>query len=461
MCDQDSVPACSNSITFEYISTQRGGQLLLYEGRRYHLKKTYKNSHKIWVCCNKKYCKGSVTLSDKQIKVKETVHVPNCLQSLSRNIVAKHVDQLKKDVTTNYDPIPRQYFSMVSRLHGQCANSQDMPKYTALKSTLYRRMKKSLGVRNIQFETPDKVKVPPVFNDFLVADYEYFNNRILIFGSEYARTKVYDVDHFYLDGTFKSCSKPFTQIYGVHGKITDAGGSTKIIPLFYALLTNKDKKSYEVLFMLLKSQFKSWKPQKFTLDFEASAIEAIRVSFPKAEIKGCFYHFNRCLWRKAKEISLKTSVERRHVALCGGLALIPPQHLNEGWNYILKWSPCTESILKFNEYFKKQWLDNTLLSNMWNCEGEEYRTTNHLEGWHAKINRFLGQKNPTLPRLLLFLKNDASYHSMFEGNKDFNATKKNRDRGENNEKIMKAIAALKESNIIVGHCLEIVSPFAY
>ncbi|KOB66407.1 Uncharacterized protein OBRU01_13150, partial [Operophtera brumata] len=160
------------------------------------------------------------------------------------------------------------------------------------------------------------------------------------------------------------------------------------------------------------------------------------------EIKGCFYHFNRCLWRKAKEIPLKTSVERRHEAISAGLALIPPDQLNEGWKYILQWSPCTETIIKFNEYFKKQWLDNKLLSNMWNCEGEE-------------------PKNPTLPRLLHFLKKDDQYYSIYESNKDFNITKKCRDRAENDEKIKRAVGALKDNNVTVGHCLEIVSPFAY
>ena len=45
-------------------------------------------------------------------------------------------------------------------------------------------------------------------------------------------------------------------------------------------------------------------PHEVTIDFEIATIEALKSSFPNANIKGCFFHFAQANWRKIENIGL-------------------------------------------------------------------------------------------------------------------------------------------------------------
>jgi hypothetical protein len=60
---------------------------------------------------------------------------------------------------------------------------------------------------------------------------------------------------------------------------------------------------YWRLFELINSkalEFGFFNPPKFNVDFESATIEAIKVKFSQAEIKGCLYHFLQCIWRRVQ-----------------------------------------------------------------------------------------------------------------------------------------------------------------
>ena len=40
------------------------------------------------------------------------------------------------------------------------------------------------------------------------------------------------------------------------------------------------------------------------VDFEKSLINAIKKNFPETIINGCFFHYIKLLWKKAKSLSL-------------------------------------------------------------------------------------------------------------------------------------------------------------
>lgn len=103
--------------------------------------------------------------------------------------------------------------------------------------------------------------------------------------------------HVLGDGTFSSSPIAFKQLYTLHGVDEP---TANIIPLIYCLLPDKKVETYAILFSLIKSQFRNWQPEKITVDFELAPIKAIRGVFPGIEIKGCFYHLNRCLFKKAR-----------------------------------------------------------------------------------------------------------------------------------------------------------------
>ena len=93
-----------------------------------------------------------------------------------------------------------------------------------------------------------------------------------------------------MDGTFAVCPSLFYQLYTMHGVIKDT-----TVPLVYCLLRSKTKEKYEEMFAALKNLNAMLDPHEVTIDFEIAAIEALKSSFPKANIKGCFFHLARAI----------------------------------------------------------------------------------------------------------------------------------------------------------------------
>lgn len=94
-------------------------------------------------------------------------------------------------------------------------------------------------------------------------------------------------------------------------------------------------------------------------------------------------------------------------------------------------------------------------SNNCCCEAESIRTNNHIEGWHTKINKYVGRKNPNLAHLLDVLSLEST---CFDLRKVSN--KKKGEYEEIDREINLAINDLKSGKISVGHCIEIICPYA-
>lgn len=193
-----------------------------------------------------------------------------------------------------------------------------------------------------------------------------------------------------------------------------------------------------------------------TLDYEMSAMKAIRNTFPNGAVRGSHYHFCSSLFKKAKRLGIKSRVERRHVAQCAGLARLPLKYIMAGYKYIMTRSPKSKPIQVFNNYLDRYWFNDIHFIKTWCCYGEDYRATNNLEGWHARLNRLVGNKNPSLAKVLDALINETR---IALANKVKKSSNKNYQAID--EEISSAICQLKNGHISVGHCLEIVAPFNY
>lgn len=90
----------------------------------------------------------------------------------------------------------------------------------------------------------------------------------------------------------------------------------------------------------------------------------------------------------------------------------------------------------------------------WCCQGEDLRNTNHLEGWHSRINRFIGQKRPSIAKVLDILVKEMKMRNS-------RITRKNENYLLIDSEINEAVENLKAKEISVGHCLEIIAPFMF
>ena len=70
----------------------------------------------------------------------------------------------------------------------------------------------------------------------------------------------------------------------------------------YCLLPNKERQTYNRVFMLLKDAALvkgiSFDPLVIVSDFELAMVQASTMSFPNSYHRGCYYHFMQAIWRK-------------------------------------------------------------------------------------------------------------------------------------------------------------------
>ncbi|XP_053618345.1 uncharacterized protein LOC128679882 [Plodia interpunctella] len=216
-----------------------------------------------------------------------------------------------------------------------------LPKFDNIKKKLYKIRNKSQGAKKLIFHEACDLKVPKMYDKLLFAEYNDKNKRILVFAKKEMIKYLKESTRFLVDGTFKICPKCFCQVYTIHADIGSNKEYVNVVPVLYALLPDKTRATYEILFEMIKSQVKDWQPTQISMDFEVTAISAIKDFFPEVKIVGCYFHYSRSLWRKAKQIGVvKLKLGKIHVKLCTVLSHLPPDLLDEGWLYVMLLLDC-------------------------------------------------------------------------------------------------------------------------
>lgn len=131
-------------------------------------------------------------------------------------------------------------------------------------------------------------------------------------------------------------------------------------------------------------------------------MKAITEIFPSNMIKGCYFHYNKAVWKKGRELGLVKSKDikkKRMVSLSAVLPLLPQAEIRNGWDYIIRDENEDSDVANFKTYMEKQWLEDSFIK-VWCAFGEKHRTTNALESWHHKLNSAVGQKGPNIMNLL-------------------------------------------------------------
>ncbi|XP_062584465.1 uncharacterized protein LOC134246160 [Saccostrea cucullata] len=216
----------------------------------------------------------------------------------------------------------------------------------------------------------------------LCDDTDAQGNRILIFSTDSNLQHLCAADTVFSDGTFYSCTRFFTQLYTLHANVNGT-----MFPLVFGLLPNKSEATYNRFFVLLKDAVTDRQsvltPEHWLLDFEIAARNAVQGNFPRTSIKGCFFHYTQCIWRKVQSCGLTTQFREdedfhRLVRRAAVLPLVPEQQVEDVWF----------EALQDNED------DNQDVGRFKDNEGP--RTTNAVEGWHHKFNRMCRRPHPNL-----------------------------------------------------------------
>ncbi|KAI2796342.1 hypothetical protein BLOT_015794 [Blomia tropicalis] len=198
---------------------------------------------------------------------------------------------------------------------------------------------------------------------WLISDVNMDNGgKILIFGTAENMRRLQASPYFIMDGTFDTSPNIFRQLYTIHGSVGVQQECAKILPLVYALMSEKSCEYYIRLFEEVSdfaaSEECELAPQFIIADFEQAAITAARRVFPMATINGCYFHFGQSIWRKIQDTGLATrygtDIEFAiRLRMLIGLAFLPPSEIPAAFAEVSRTiGDDAEDLIKyFDEYY--------------------------------------------------------------------------------------------------------------
>ena len=191
---------------------------------------------------------------------------------------------------------------------GSCSRSVKgrLPRLSAMTRTIQNRRRKQRVEPPLPSHRKDIVLLPEYTvtdsgENFLLFDSGPVEKRILVFGTSNNLELLSNSQIWFADGTFKHVPLLFYQLYTIH---VFKGG--KAIPVLYALLPDKKRKTYLEFLRAIVTLKPSLKSKIIITDFERAAIKVFATIFPGVEQHGCFFHFAQCIYRRIQGIGLPT-----------------------------------------------------------------------------------------------------------------------------------------------------------
>ena len=334
---------------------------------------------------------------------------------------------LKRRIEHSPQPVKRIYKEELISLYTNSPSiTQFTPMFHEMKNSLYKARNDSYPTAP---RTVNDVKLEGIWRNTLSGEpFIMLESMHPVFGTIESLKQLSQCDnnHLFFDGTFKSCPNPFYQLYSIHSVQNNLS-----TPKLYTLLPDKKGSTYISLLngILNLSHLNniSINPKYVTIDFEQAALNAIKLVFPNAIVKGCNFHFNKCIYTKLQDLGFQSpfinaksadpdeiNIRNLYRKTCA-LAFMPPQAIGELWVMIMDEYQDIERIEQFYDYVTNTWIDDDALFdvNLWNYyDFESLRTNNHLEGWHHRLNNDLN--NVTHPHFYVFLRaiqSDYAYNS--------------------------------------------------
>lgn len=174
---------------------------------------------------------------------------------------------------------------------------------------------------------PERYSVTVSGTKFLLKDINITrtkqNDHILIFSTNANLNYLRSSNEIYADGTLKTVPTLFYQLYSIHGSLNG-----KVLRLVLNLCTGKNKKLYRRMFHEIKDLEPRLSSNIVMADFELTFTQAAQRELG-VEVKGCFFHFTQCIWRKIQKCGLQEkyasdSQYAINLRMLCALAFVPP-----------------------------------------------------------------------------------------------------------------------------------------
>ncbi|CAG8586190.1 16058_t:CDS:2 [Cetraspora pellucida] len=266
--------------TCEVVRSQKGKDKLNVRGYLMVKEKNVRN--KYYWCCEfrkSKKCNGrATTLLIKNLHYLQDMSEHKHLPDASRVEVVKAITEVKKRASQSKEKPVQLIQNYMATL------SEDvkpfLPSHNALRKTVVRSRK------TVQLPQPQHAlnfDLPPTLCNtlngdlFLIEDRIDGQSRTLIFSTNENIKRLSKAPYWIMDGTFKTVPTIFYQLYTIHAPVGPEENS-RILPLVYALMTNKSEESYRRFFNGLITFAQQigiqLNPKWIITDFERAAINA-------------------------------------------------------------------------------------------------------------------------------------------------------------------------------------------
>ena len=132
-----------------------------------------------------------------------------------------------------------------------------------------------------------------------------------------------------------------------------------IIPIFFIPTTGKSEYLYNLIFNDIKIIIIEAKininsiPKYFMIDFEIGLQKAVKNTFPNVLISGCFFHYVKILWNKAKSYGLCSKANIKHTKIfIFILKIIPYLNIDDRKKYFEELEAIYSNKENNNSYYK-------------------------------------------------------------------------------------------------------------
>lgn len=129
-------------------------------------------------------------------------------------------------------------------------------------------------------------------------------------------------------------------------------------------MTRKTTEAYLSVFRYIEQNLFELKPKEFMTDYEDGMRAAIRKHWPKAEIRGCWFHLKRAVNRRCrakgmKRILGKNANARKIKRMLANIPLLPSTQIVDGFTSVTKFAADKKLDKTFAgvfKYFDGYWL---------------------------------------------------------------------------------------------------------
>ena len=294
-------------VNVEFVQNERGGESLVHNGFRFQVKN--RRGDRVYWKCHIRDCRATInTFQGILTKVgNQHNHEADPVQLEVDRVMHKVKKRCREELT----PIPSLFQEEIAKLRTPEWNDdmktmvEKLPTYDSCRTSLYNQRSKLLPKlpRTRQDINLDAEWTQTTTGERFLIVNDGDDNKMLVFSTQRNLEHLVAADIVYGDGTFYTCPDIFSQLYTLHAMLDNV-----MYPLVYALLPGKSRDMYMRLFRHLRDVADQhqlqFNPRTLLVDYEAAVKRAAEEVFDDVSVKGCFFHYTQCIWRKAQHLGL-------------------------------------------------------------------------------------------------------------------------------------------------------------